>query len=288
MVQNLPQSNPLASFMRQPKVYIALPSGGEFYPHGSIEIPENGQFAVYSMTARDELLLNVPDALMNGQAVVDVIQNCIPSIKNAWHVPSIDLDLILLAIRLATYGEMMTTPIKINEDMEFDYQVDLRTVMDSLLSTISWDPIVNVNPDMTIYVKPLNYKHITESAIQTFETQKIIQVVNDEKISEEQKQEIFKESFKKLSDVTLGSVINSIYQIDTVNGSTDNPQWIREFIENTDKEIFNTIQGHLEKLRENNSIKPIIIDVTEEMRSQGAKGDTIEVPLTFDPATFFA
>lgn len=288
MVQNLPQNNPLVSFMRQPKVYIALPSGGEFYPQGAIEIPENGRFAVYSMTARDELLLNVPDALMNGQAVVDVIQNCIPSIKNAWHVPSIDLDLILLAIRLATYGEMMTTPIKINDDIEFDYQVDLRTVMDSLLSTISWDPVVNVTQDMTIYVKPLNYKHITESAVQTFETQKIIQVVNDEKISEEQKQEIFKESFKKLSDVTLGSVINSIYQIDTVNGSTDNAEWIREFIENTDKEIFNTIQEHLEKLRENNSIKPIIIDVTDEMRSQGAKGDTIEVPLTFDPATFFA
>lgn len=284
----MPQNNPLVSFMRQPKVYIALPSGGEFYPQGAIEIPENGRFAVYSMTARDELLLNVPDALMNGQAVVDVIQNCIPSIKNAWHVPSIDLDLILLAIRLATYGEMMTTPIKINDDIEFDYQVDLRTVMDSLLSTISWDPVVNVTQDMTIYVKPLNYKHITESAVQTFETQKIIQVVNDEKISEEQKQEIFKESFKKLSDVTLGSVINSIYQIDTVNGSTDNAEWIREFIENTDKEIFNTIQEHLEKLRENNSIKPIIIDVTDEMRSQGAKGDTIEVPLTFDPATFFA
>lgn len=128
-MENTQQSNPLAMFMRQPKIYISLPSGGKYWPVGSLEIPNNNQLAVYSMTARDELLLNIPDALMNGQAVVDVIQNCVPSIKNAWEMPSIDVDVILIAIRLATYGEMMTTPVKFGE-VEMEYKVDLRTVMD--------------------------------------------------------------------------------------------------------------------------------------------------------------
>jgi hypothetical protein len=284
----MPQANPLAAFMRQPKIYISLPSDGEFYPPGSLIPTETGQYPVYSMTAKDELLLNVPDALMNGQAIVDVIQNCMPNIKNAWHVPNIDLDMILLAMRLATYGELMVTPVKVNDDIEFDYQVDLRIVMDALTSQISWDPIVPVNDEMTVYVKPLNYRQMTKTALQTFETQKIIQAVNDEKMSEDDRLQVFKDSFKKLSDVTVGMVADSIYRIDTAMGSTDNPSFIREFIENADKDVFNVIQKHIERYKEQNTIKPIIVDVTEDMRARGVTGDTIEIPLTFDPSTFFA
>jgi len=273
--------------MRQPKVFISLPSNGHFYPEGSLELSESGQIAVYSMTAKDELLLNVPDALMNGQAIVDVIQNCVPAIKNAWHVPSIDMDLILLSIRLATYGEMMKTPITISEDVEYEYQVDLRVVMDSILNTVTWESVIPINEEMTIFVRPLNYKEMTKSAIQTFETQKIIQAVNDEKLSEDQKQEIFKNSFIKLSEVTVGLVADSIYKIDTSEGVVEEKEFIKEFINNVDKEIFNVIQQHLENLKNNNTLKPIIVEVTDEMRERGITGDTIEVPLTFDPTTFF-
>lgn len=279
--------NPLTAFMRQPKIFISLPSQGQFYPEGSIDMPENGQLAVYSMTARDELLLNVPDALMNGQAVIEVIQNCVPSIKNAWHIPSIDMDLLLLSIRLATYGELMSTPIKIAEDFEYDYQVDLRIVMDSLLSQIVWDPVVPIYENLTVFVRPLNYKEMTKSAIQTFETQKIIQAVNDDSLTEEQKQQIFKDSFVKLSGVTVGMVIDSIFRIDTEEGAVEDKEFIKEFVENCDKEIFNRIQQHLEKLKEQNAIKPIVVSVTDEMRAAGVTGETIEVPLTFDPSTFF-
>jgi len=288
MVPNMPQPNPLAAFMRQPKIYISLPSGGEFYPPGSLIPTETGQFPVYSMTAKDELLLNVPDALMNGQAIVDVIQNCMPNIKNAWQVPNIDLDMILLAMRLATYGELMVTPVKVNDDVEFDYQVDLRIVMDALDSQISWDPIVPINDEMTVYVRPLNYRQMTKTALQTFETQKIIQAVNNEKLSEDDKLTVFRDSFKKLSDVTVGMIADSIYRIDTAMGSTDNPAFIREFIENADKDIFNMIQKHIEQYKEQNTIKPIVVDVTEDMRARGVTGDTIKIPLTFDPSTFFA
>ena len=288
MVPHMPQANPLAAFMRQPKIYISLPSDGEFYPPGSLIPTETGQYPVYSMTAKDELLLNVPDALMNGQAIVDVIQNCMPDIKNAWHVPNIDLDMILLAMRLATYGELMVTPVKVNDDVEFDYQVDLRIVMDALISQISWDPIVPVNDEMTVYVRPLNYRQMTKTALQTFETQKIIQAVNDEKMSEDDRLQVFKDSFKKLSDVTVGMVADSIYRIDTAMGSTDNPAFIREFIDNADKDVFNVIQKHIERYKEQNTIKPIVVDVTEDMRARGVTGETIEIPLTFDPSTFFA
>lgn len=279
--------NPLSMFMRQPKVYISLPSKGEYWEPGSIDMPEDGKLPVYSMTAKDELLLNVPDALMNGQAVADVIQNCIPNIKNAWMAPNIDLDVILIAIRIASYGEMMTSPIKISEDIEYEYKVDLRTVIDGCMRSITWNPIIPINDEMTAYVKPLTYRQATAAALQTFETQKIIQLTNDNKLDEETKLRLFKESFKKLTDATVGMVIDGIFRIDTSQGSTDNPTYIKEFINNTDKEVFKKIQDHLEQLKEQNTIKPVIVPVTEEMKAKGVTGDTIEIPLVFDSSTFF-
>jgi len=279
--------NPLTSFMRQPKIYITLPSRGEYWPEGSIEISETGEYPVYSMTAKDELMLKVPDAVMNGQAVVDVIQHCMPNIKNAWQMPSIDLDVILISIRLATYGEKMVTPLNFGEDIEMEYTVDLRHVLDNLVNNITWDPVVAINDELTVFVKPVNYKKISETAVKTFETQKIIQLANDEKLNEEQKLAAFKESFNKLSEVTLGVVEHSIARIDSSGGSTSDPRHIKEFIENSDKDVFNLIQAHLDKLKEINEIKPIRVPVSDEMREKGFSGEFVEVPLIFDPATFF-
>lgn len=273
--------------MRQPKIYIRLPSNGEYWPEGSLIHSETGEYPVYSMTAKDELLIKIPDALLNGQAIVDVIQNCMPNIKNAWDVPSIDIDTILIAIRIATYGEIMNTPVNLSGDIEYDYQVDLRIVLDNLQQTITWNHIIPVRDDLTVYVKPLTYKEISAASIQSFETQKIINMVNDNQLTEDQKVEAFQKSFAKLTEVTIGVVKNSVFRIDTDTGSTDNSVHIQEFIDNIDKDIFNIIQNHLDELKNTNIIKPLEIETPDEIKQQGYTKDTITIPLIFDPSTFF-
>lgn len=280
--------NPLMSFMRQPKIYISLPSNGEFWPEDSLIISETGEYPVYSMTAKDELLLKVPDALLNGQAVVDVIEHCIPNIKNAWNIPSIDLDVILIALRLATYGEKMKIPLNLDENLDFDYEVDLRLLLDNLKFSISWDPIVTLNDDITVFVKPLTYKQISETALKTFETQKIMNIIDDQNLNDSEKIKLFKESFSKLTEVTLSIVKDSIFKIDSTEGSTDDQSHIQEFLENIDKNMFNAIKNHLDNLKEKNQIQPIKIETPSELKAKGYTEDFIEVPLIFDPSTFFA
>jgi|688.fasta_scaffold00326_17 hypothetical protein len=278
--------NPLAAFMRQPKIYIKLPSQGKFWPNGSLEVTETGEYPVYSMTARDELMLKIPDAVMSGQAVVDVIQNCMPHIKNAWHIPAIDLDIILIGLRLATYGEIMETPITVGEN-EFTCNVDLRQVLDSLYAKISWEDAISINDNLTVFVKPLTYKHISEAALKSFETQKIMSIVGNDEISEEEKIKAFKESFNKLTEVTISIVQNSVYKIDSSAGSTDNPQHIKEFVNNIDKQMFNTIQNFLETQKANNAVPNLTITTPQDIKDKGYTEDKIEVPLVFDPSTFF-
>jgi hypothetical protein len=280
--------NPLTGLMRQPKIFIRLPSNGQYWEDGSLEVSENGEYPVYSMTAKDELMLKVPDALMNGQAVVDVIQHCIPSIKNAWKTPNLDMDVILIAIRIATYGEKMNIPVRAGGELDLEYTLDLRMVIDSLQNQISWDPVVPISDDLTLYIKPITYKVMTESALQTFETQKIIQLVNDESIPEEQKIIAFKESFSKLNQLTIGIINQSVYSVESSQGSTSDQKHIQEFMSNADKKVFDTVKEHIDQLRANNSIKPLQIAVTDEMRAQGITEDVIEIPLQFDPSNFFA
>jgi hypothetical protein len=279
-------TNPLSMYMRQPKIYIRLPSNGEYWAPGSLEVSETGEYPVYSMTAKDELALKVPDALMNGQAVVDVMQHCIPNIKNAWACPSLDIDTILIAIRLATYGEMMTTPVKI-QDLELEYQVDLRTIMDQLASQIIWDPVVPINDELTVFVKPLTYKNISQAAIQSFETQKIMDAVNDANMSDDQKIALFKDSFTKMTNATLGTIIDSIDRVESAHGTTSEAEHINEFINNIDKKIYTRIESHLAVLRDQNSIKPMRVAVTDEMKEKGLTSEFVEIPITFDPSTFF-
>lgn len=277
--------NPLASLMRQPKIYVKLPSNGKYWPEGSLNITQNSEYPVYSMTAKDELILKTPDALMNGQAVVDVIQSCMPHVINAWEMPNIDTDAILIAIRLATYGDSMDTTFKVGEE-EMTYSIDLRMVLDSLYENISWDEKIDVDLDMAIYVKPVNYRIASKTSIQNFETQKLISLVNDSTLSEDEKIERFKESFKRLTDITVGIVVNSVYKIESTAGSTDNPEFIREFMDNCDKRIFDLIKAKLDTLQKQNSLKPTRIKSTPEMIAAGA-AEEIEVPIVFDPASFF-
>jgi len=286
-IQAMPKkSNPLAGFMRQPKIYISLPSGGAYWPQNAIQVPENGQFPVYSMTAKDELVFKTPDALMNGQAVVDVIQSCIPNIKDAWKTPNIDLDLILVAIRIATYGEMMeishVVP-NINEVVE--HQIDLRIMLDQL-SVNRWEDAVEINEQLTCFVRPLTYKHVTMTSMKAFETQRLMQAVNDDDISDEKKLEVFNQSFSKMTDITVDLVADTVQAIQTPDTLVKEPAYIKEFLKNADADLYKKINDHIARMKKITGLQPLVMTSSDEHRELGAP-ETYEVPIGLDNSDFF-
>lgn len=278
--------NPLQKYFRQPKLYIKLPSEGRFYPAGAYEQTETGEIPVYSMTAKDELAFKTPDALLNGQATVDVVQSCMPNIKNAWQMPSIDLDAALIAIRMATYGETLTittkTPVT-GEEKEF--QVDLRKLFDEF-SNLVYETEVRVG-DMIIHLRPLTYQEYTKAALKTFEEQRIFNIVNNESISDEDKLQAFTNSFTKLTQLTVDMVTQGIVKIVIGEEEVSNKAYIDEFIRNADKEFFSAVTKHLEVQKDKYSLKPLIANATPEEIEKGVP-KTYEIPITFDQSNFFA
>jgi hypothetical protein len=279
-------ANPLQKYFRQPKNYVRLPSRGKYYPAGALDLPVTGELPVYAMTAKDELTFKTPDALMNGQATVDVIQSCVPNIKNAWLMPSIDLDAVLIAIRVATYGESMDVSITVpNTTIKRDYSMDLRRALDDLMLGKFSDSLMIGS--MKVNIRPINYKEFTDGAVKTFEEQRIYNVVNDNKIDDQTKLDMFHQSFRKLTDITISMVSNSVVSIEVDGETVTDSTHIREFIANADKNFYSAVMEHVTKQRESFSIKPIRVTSTPDDIKAGAPA-TFEVPVTFDQSNFFA
>ena len=280
------KQNPLHKYFRQPKIYIRLPSSGNFYPPGVLEKTESGEYPVYSMTAKDEIVMKTPDALMNGQATVDIIQSCMPNIKDAWKIPSIDLAAVLVAIRIATYGEMLdvnTVVPGLNE--EKTYETDLRLILDKLVNA-TFDPICKINDDLEVRLRPLNYQEFTRNSTRSLEEQRIIQIVNDQKLDDNDKLEKFAISFRKLTEITISMVTSGIEQVITPDGIVTDQKFIQEFVDNADKEILKTIIAHLDQQKKKFNIEPFRVQSTPEEIEAGALPE-FEVPITLDSSNFF-
>lgn len=280
------EQNPLRKYFRQPKVFITLPSKGKYYPDGSLNTPESGEHPVYAMTAKDELSMKTPDALLNGQATVDMIKSCVPSIVNPWHMPSIDLDAVLVAVRIATYGDTLEISTKVpgtGEDRSFD--VDLRQLLNKMV-TVDYDNELTVD-NMSVNLRPLTYKEFTEASLKTFEEQRIFALVNNDELPDTEKLAKFNVSFKKLTDLTVSTLSKSITSISIGDTEVTNQNHIDEFINNADKNFYKSVTDHLDAQKSKFQIEPIKVTSSEEDIANGAP-ETYTVPITFDQSNFFA
>ena len=283
MVEN---SNPLNKYFRQPAIYISLPTGGNYPPH-VVTPSKTGEFGVMPMTAKDEIRFKTPDALMNGEGVVDVIHSCVPDIKDAWQIKSYDLDTVLIAIRIATYGETMDINFNVpGANEQASHTLNLPAILDSIKSVRIKNECM-LKDGLKVQVRPLTYRDITNTSLTTFQQQKLYSAVQDSKMADEEKTKKFDEAFKALTELSMGLLLKNIEKITTPDGTeVTDPIQIKEFIDNAKAGTITELQEKLNELRIQGSTKPAKLKATEEQINKGAPA-TYEIPVTFDTANFF-
>ena len=271
--------NILQNYYRQPKIYITLPSHGKFYPAGSLDVSQSGEYPVFAMTAKDELMLKTPDALLNGQATTEVIKSCVPAILDPWKMPSIDIDAVLVAIRIATYGETMEVNAVCPKCEKFnDYELDLTNFLNQV-SQFDYKETINVDP-LVIHIRPYDYREVTKTAMKAIEQEKIFNIVNDDSLTEDQKLEQFGDSFVKLTELTIEIIADTIYKIDTPEGSTTDKGEIKQFIANAPKDVFQQVNDHIVGLKDQVDLK------AQDVECDECK-EKYSVAVTLDQANFF-
>jgi GTPase Era involved in 16S rRNA processing len=94
----------------------------------------------------------------------------------------------------------------------------------------------------------------------------------------------FKESFQKLTSITVELINKAVFRIDSDTGSTEDKEFIAEFMNNTDVDVFDAVKTRLDDLKEKNKVKPFTVNVSQD----SANPVITEVPIVFDYASFFA
>jgi hypothetical protein len=284
MTENI---NPLQKYYRQPAIYIKLPSDGRYYPRDAFTPTETGEIPILPMTAKDEMTFKTPDAMINGQATVDVIKSCVPNLKDPWKMVNYDTDAILLAIRIATYGETMTISyvVPVTNDAQ-EHTLNLPALLEQI-GKATIEDYATTSKGFKIKIQPLDYKTLTKIQIARFEQQKIYGTIEGSGLTEKEKQSAFAKSFDVLNKVNFSLLVDSISEVTTPDGSTvtDRAQII-EFCDNADTKTITEIQDKLSTLRLQAQIPSSKIKSTEEQIKKGAPA-TFEVPLTFDNSNFF-
>tara|TARA_B110000285_G_scaffold192669_1_gene221200 strand:- start:1723 stop:2550 length:828 start_codon:yes stop_codon:yes gene_type:complete len=254
------ENNPLQKYYRQPKIYLDLPSKGNFYPKGALE-GDPSKLPVFGMTAMDEIMFKTPDALFNGEATVQVIKSCIPNILHPWAMPQLDVDACLIAIRIATYGELLETTFACSscgEDNKFD--LDLTKSLEYYLS-LEYDASILIGP-MMVTVRPLTYKEATEINTKSFEFRR--QLYNVSGLEDEEiKNNTLNDIYKKIADLSAKGFTTAIAKIEVEDSVVDDPGYIQDWLKNSDKEFFDSIRTHLEKNNEKWSLKSQSVSCVE-------------------------
>ena len=279
-------SNPLNKYFRQASIYVKLPSGTD-YPADVVTKSETGEIGIMPMTAKDEIRFKTPDALMNGQGVVDVIESCVPDIKDAWQIKSYDLDTILVAIRIATYGETMEINFNVpgaNESVA--HTVNLPAILDEIQKT-TVDTAFTLKDGLKITVQPLTYRDMTSTSLQTFQQQKMYSAIQDSELPDEDKAKRFNDAFKKLTELNASILLKNIASITMTDGTViTDAAHIKEFVDNANATLIKEIETKLMDLRTQGAVKPLNLKATEEQIKKGAPA-SYEVPVTFDTSNFF-
>jgi hypothetical protein len=272
-------ANPLKQFFRQPAIYLSLPSGGNFWSKDTIRLPVNKELPVLPMTAIDEITYRTPDALFNGTAVVNVIQSCVPAIVDAWSAPGTDINAILVAIRIASYGHNMeiesTCP---NCATEGEYGIDLRTVLENLTS-LNYDVPLQQG-DLAFTFRPMTYREQNQTGQAQFDQQRTIQSITQSELPDEEKIIKLNEAILQITALTISALKWSVASISAPGMLVTDHEHIAEFLSNCDRGLFVKIRDHITTLRSNSEFKPL------NMKCSNCGHEYAQV-LTLDQASFF-
>jgi hypothetical protein len=250
-------SGVLAKYYRIPGPHVRLATRGAFMPRNSIELTANGDIPVYPMRAADEMILKSPDALMSGLAIERLFESCIPAIKAPRLISTPDIDVLLLAIRVATYGDKMTmstTCPKCKEENTYDCDLP------ALLSTMRYtetDGSVRLSDGVVVYVRPYNLDNATKMALVAFEETRRLQALDNAVLDGPTRAAEVSLTMERITSVNQTVLVDCVYKVAVEEGVVVDKEEIRDFIMNIPKPWAEKLDAKIKTLNDSGIDKSI-------------------------------
>jgi hypothetical protein len=271
--------DPLARFYRVPGLTVMLPTRGAFFDQRDYNPALNHEVPIFPMRAQDELLMKNPDALMSGYAIEELLKSCVPAIRNPRAVSSPDLDVLLLAIRAASYGDNMEIEVACPScGAEHTFECHLPSVMGSMTYVDQQNP-VELAPGLTAYVKPYTLETVTTITLTSYEEGRSLQIA-EASGDEVQISAARNRAFRRLSSLQSNAMIGAIVALVTPEATVTDRGAIGRFIQNVGRSMTSKLEAKLREINTKGIDKAIHVACT-------ACQHEWETEIEFNPSTFF-
>jgi hypothetical protein len=249
-----------------------------------VEFNSEHEVEILPMTAADEIMLKNADALLSGQAIIDLIKSCVPQVKKPQKLLSCDIETILVGIRSASYSDDLL--IKINCpacNHENSYALDFETVLNQS-EEIQDEYVARLPNDVRVYVKPGTFDAIMKRQKILLDNRKIQRLIEQEDISDEQRLQHINSVFTKVGQLNYELIVDGIDRIEFADDSgetvtVDNRTYIDEYVRNIDRKDVDLIE---EQLKIVNSV-----GIARETHAVCTScGHEWEAPIEFNPVNF--
>lgn len=233
--------NPLKQYFRQPMAYVKLPTQGRWYKPEDVTMNAEGSLAVYPMGAIDDILINTPDAMLNGQSLEKVIKNCVPEIKNVKKLLIPDLEVVLFGIKVATSGTNIEYEKKCPKcDHENLFDFDGSIILDAISTIDPSQTVIEIDNNLIVHIRPYDFEMKQLFIKKEFEEERALRTLeaSNKNLDELQKANLIAESVQKIASLTFGLVSRSIEKIvmKKENIVVSDPTHISEWLTGISKE----------------------------------------------------
>lgn len=274
-------NNPLQSYFRVAKLSVELPSKMKWYSDDVIDTSAES-VDILPMTAADEITLKNPDQLLSGKAIESVIMSCVPAVKNPSLLISNDVDVLITAIRSASYDDNVDVVATCKNDKcnhENKYSISISSIVEDI-QFLDDSYNIEIKGGLVISVSPLLQKDTLDVMKAQFEQSKMARNIK-EGMAEEDILRIVSSTYDSVLISNVSLVTNCIKSVTTPNGDvvTDKEN-ILEFVKNVDSNVFGLIKNKIKDIS-NIGIKKTFTAKCEKCENEW------ETELDFNPIDFF-
>lgn len=276
--------NPLAKYTKIEEIFVKLASNNviKYKP----EVLKTIKLGVCARAARDEIMLNTPDALIGGEAISKVIENCVPGIEDAGELFVNDVEQLLIAIKVASKEEDYEIQTKCPEcDHEGAFHRDLKPLLDTM-TYFDKQPILEISNGLKVFFKPYTWNEYSEFGQRMFQEQKKSELIDtmegDDQETFDEKKKLFTEVFESMTQLNFDMIVQSIEKIETPDGDVVNEvEFITDWVSTLPKTTLKEVRETSDKLQE------IGISHTMEVECSECQHEWTIDKLRYDPSHFF-
>jgi hypothetical protein len=134
--------------------------------------------------------------------------------------------------------------------------------------------------DLEIMFKPVDYKQQNETSMAQFEQQKILAMLPQSSLSDDEKMSRLNAALKEITELTIVVISRSIAAIKAPGTVVTDPEHIEEFLRNCDRNVYNQVRDHVVELNQATQLDSMNVDCVECHHKY-------EQPMNLDMASFF-